>query len=59
VGLLVGLVVLVSNGVAGGSTLVTGGHGMCCGVWPLGLELDRVVATVAVVLLEMIGPRIR
>jgi hypothetical protein len=32
VGLLVGLAVLVSNGVAGGSTSVTGRHGMCCGV---------------------------
>jgi hypothetical protein len=35
VGLLVGLAVLVSNGVTDGSMPVTGGHGMCCGVWPL------------------------
>jgi hypothetical protein len=34
-GWVVGLAVLVSNGIVGESVLVTGGHGMCCGVWPL------------------------
>jgi hypothetical protein len=31
----IGLSILVPNGLTGESTLVTGGHGMCCGVWPL------------------------
>jgi hypothetical protein len=34
-GWVAGLAVLLSNGVAGESALVAGGHGMCCGVWPI------------------------